>query len=77
MDGINPYFSFGELNKVDVIFPKSAVLNGNTIDVEFNLNNRFKSNKLPLYISCTEGVFHMDVSFDENGNVKEMSPVKF
>lgn len=77
LDGINPYFSFGELNKVDVIFPKSVVLNGNTIDVEFNLNNRFKSNKLPLYISCTEGVFHMDVSFDENGNVKEMSPVKF
>ena len=77
LDGLNPYFSFGPLNKKDVVLPVSVILNGDHIDVEFEKNSSYANTTRQLYISSTEGVFFTDVTFDEKGDVKAISEFKF
>lgn len=77
LDGVNPYFSFGELNKREAVVPVSVILNGNSIDVEFEKNSDFASKTKPLYVSSAYGAFYLDVTFDENGEPVKVSGVKF
>jgi hypothetical protein len=77
LDGLNPYFSFGLLNNKDAVMPVSVILNGEHIDVEFEKQAAWTNTVKPLYISSAEGVFYVDVSFDENGDIKGVSEVKF
>lgn len=77
LDGLNPYFSFGQLNNKDAIMPISVILNGDHIDVEFEKQSSFANTVKPLFISSAEGMFYMDVSFDEKGDVKKVSEMKF
>jgi hypothetical protein len=57
--------------------PVSVILNGDHIDVEFEKQTTWTNTVKPLYISSAEGAFYMDVSFDENGDIKGISEVKF
>ena len=77
LDGLNPYFSFGLLNNKDAFMPVSVILNGDHIDVEFEKQTAWTNTVKPLYISSAEGAFYMDVSFDANGDIKDISEVKF
>ena len=77
LDGLNPYFSFGQLNNKDAVMPVSVILNGDHIDVSFEKQSSFAGTVKPLFISSADGVFYMDVSFDENGEVKDISEMKF
>lgn len=77
LDAIKPYFSFGKINQREAIYPTSFILNGNSIDVEFEKNANFTSRKQELYISSQYGDLFMNVTFDENGEPKEISKVQF
>ena len=77
LDGLNPFFSFGPLNNKDAILPASVILNGDHIDVEFEKQSSFANSVKPLFISSAEGVFYMDVTFDEKGDVIKISEMKF
>lgn len=77
LDGLNPYFSFGPLNQKDAIIPEAVTLNGDFIDVEFDKKSVSAGKAKQLYISSTDGVLYTDVTFDEDGNVKEISDFKF
>jgi len=78
LDGMNPYFSFGQLNKKEAVMPASVILNGDHIDVEFDKRDAFAGKTVPLYISSADGTaFYMDVTFDSTGNVTGISDIKF
>jgi hypothetical protein len=77
LDGLNPFFSFGQLNNRNAILPQSVILNGDHIDVEFEKQAAFANSVKQLFISCAEGEFHLNVSFDEKGEVKGISEAKF
>ena len=77
LDAIKPYFSFGKISQREAIYPVSVVLNGNSIDVEFEKNNDFASKKEALYISSKYGDLFLDVTFDDNAEPKEISKVLF
>lgn len=77
LDAIKPYFSFGKISQREAIYPISVILNGNSIDVEFEKNDAFASRKEPLYISSKYGDLFLDVTFDENAEPKDISKVLF
>ena len=57
--------------------PAEAAEEPNMIVVEFEKQAAWTNTVKPLYISSAEGVFYVDVSFDENGDIKGVSEVKF
>lgn len=77
LDAIKPYFSFGKISQREAIYPVSVILNGNSIDVEFEKNDAFASRKESLYISSKYGDLFLDVTFDENAEPREISKVQF
>ena len=77
LDAVKPYFSFGKISQREAIYPISVLLNGNTIDVEFEKNNDFASKKETLYVSSAYGVLSFEVTFDENAEPRTISKVLF
>ncbi len=77
LEAVNPYFSFGSLNKKSRILPTSVSLNGDAIDVEFEKSDSLKAKTVPLFVSSKYGSFYLDVQFDEDGNPAKISQLKF